>query len=121
MYCYDLKFTIWWGNKSVVRNRFLATEDVEHESNAFEAKHIISSKLLASVKAPSWRWSSYLLAGISILSCAASCLPLTMGRSEVEVLKYQLAAVCGQVCGSHILIKLQPYSTSALAPTGKVD
>jgi hypothetical protein len=34
---------------------------------------------------PSKQSISYRLAGISILSCGASCLPLTMGRSVLEV------------------------------------
>lgn len=92
MYRYGLKLAVWRGSESVVREWFLATEDIEHESDAFEAKHIISCKALACSKTPSLVVEEYLFAGISILSCADSCLPLTIGRSELEVLKHQLSA-----------------------------
>lgn len=81
-----LKFTIGRLDQLVVGERLTAQEDVEHEGDTLEAQQVISRYLSVCVF-----WiirviaGAYRLAGISILSCGGSCLPFTIGLSELVV------------------------------------
>jgi len=93
MYCYGLKFAIWWGDKSVIWNWFLATKDIEHESNAFEAKHIISCKPLASRRSPYSGEKQLPVGGYLNLELCRFLLAIDDGPIRSRGLNHQLSAV----------------------------
>jgi hypothetical protein len=82
--CDGLELPIRWRNKPVIWRLCLALEDFEHKRDALEAEHVISAQAVR----PGPQYEPcflYLFAGISIFNWGASCLPLTIGRSCVEV------------------------------------
>lgn len=115
MYCYGLKFAIWWGDKSVVWNWFLATKDIEHESNAFKAKHVISYKPLASSKSPYFGAKELPVGGY--LNLELCRFLLAIDDWPIQGRGLQPSAFGGvdiDEFDSHILIQLQPFSHISL-------